>query len=739
MGLPTEAWAVADARRPHAAPSTIAAMPRRATASPRSSAPATLGDRLAAARKARFIGRVAECARFDLMLRGKAEPVWFLHAPGGLGKTTLLAELARRAEATGRIVVEIDARHLAATAEGWHAALRSALATDVGDGAAASAHTAEAPVPPPGSVLLVDTFETLTALETWLRDDELPRYPADVLVVLAGRAPADVQWRLDAGWSAVAAVTRLSPWSETEAHDYLSTRLAGQPVPATLLQQGAGVPLLLALLADAQRHGRGGAVPDPDARAPADAHSAADLREALVRELLARFARELADPTLHAAFDLLTLARSVTVSMLAEVVDTGAAGELFQWLASLPFVQTGPQGLQMHDLVRESFAAAWLARDPLAVAQLAQQVLRHLARRAPLLGRDEGTHHLKDWFFALQHTPSGRFLDHRHVDGYRLGPATGADDLHAAVALVQRRLGPHTAAIARHWLQHAPGSLLVVRGHDDTLRGLLLALELASIDPALMAADPAVARIWAHVQRVRAPRPDGGVWCARLVLDAHDDQLPNPTATLGGFWATQRSLLHPQSEWSVTLHHNEDAVAPAFASATRVNWVHRAPELDHTCDGHHFAAFVRDFVSEPVPPEWKPELAVHNEGTPPPLDRDGFAQAVRDALRHVQRDDQLAASPLRHCRALADADDAPAPVEALRQTLHDAVQALARHPADLKFHHALRLTWLDPGATQERAAAELGLPFNTYRYHLARGAERVAQALWQRELLARRR
>ena len=38
------------------------------------------------------------------------------------------------------------------------------------------------------------------------------------------------------------------------------------------------------------------------------------------------------------------------------------------------------------------------------------------------------------------------------------------------------------------------------------------------------------------------------------------------------------------------------------------------------------------------------------------------------------------------------------------------------------------------GATQERVAEELGLPFNTYRYHLARGTDRVVEALWQREL-----
>jgi hypothetical protein len=43
-------------------------------------------------------------------------------------------------------------------------------------------------------------------------------------------------------------------------------------------------------------------------------------------------------------------------------------------------------------------------------------------------------------------------------------------------------------------------------------------------------------------------------------------------------------------------------------------------------------------------------------------------------------------------------------------------------------------TYLRPAATQEAAADALGLPFSTYRGHLARGIERVIDWLWQREL-----
>jgi hypothetical protein len=79
-----------------------------------------------------------------------------------------------------------------------------------------------------------------------------------------------------------------------------------------------------------------------------------------------------------------------------------------------------------------------------------------------------------------------------------------------------------------------------------------------------------------------------------------------------------------------------------------------------------------------------------------------------------------------------------APVRSLRRANALAIDAQAPHPADRKFDDALRLTWLDPGAKQEAVAATLGLPCNTCRYRLARGADRVARLLWQREDLARR-
>jgi hypothetical protein len=66
--------------------------------------------------------------------------------------------------------------------------------------------------------------------------------------------------------------------------------------------------------------------------------------------------------------------------------------------------------------------------------------------------------------------------------------------------------------------------------------------------------------------------------------------------------------------------------------------------------------------------------------------------------------------------------------------LRNAVDALGAHPRDDKLLRAVDRTYLRPAATQESAAAMLGLPFSTYRRLLTQGVARIVGWLWDREV-----
>jgi hypothetical protein len=70
----------------------------------------------------------------------------------------------------------------------------------------------------------------------------------------------------------------------------------------------------------------------------------------------------------------------------------------------------------------------------------------------------------------------------------------------------------------------------------------------------------------------------------------------------------------------------------------------------------------------------------------------------------------------------------------LETLVRAAVETLKEHPRDDKLWRAVERTYVRPAATQERAAASLGLPFSTYRRHLTQGVDRVVRWLWDREV-----
>jgi hypothetical protein len=146
----------------------------------------SLRDRLIASGRKRFVGRDAELALFRAALRAVEAPfaVLHVHGPGGIGKTTLLRELDREAQRCGRSVIRIDGRDLHPSPAGFRRALSEALHRDEGRDVAAPFSPNDVPV---GAVLLIDTFEKIEVIGTWLREHFLPGLPARCLLVFAGR------------------------------------------------------------------------------------------------------------------------------------------------------------------------------------------------------------------------------------------------------------------------------------------------------------------------------------------------------------------------------------------------------------------------------------------------------------------------------------------------------------------------------------------------------------------------
>ncbi len=113
-----------------------------------------------------------------------------------------------------------------------------------------------------------------------------------------------------------------------------------------------------------------------------------------------------------------------------------------------------------------------------------------------------------------------------------------------------------------------------------------------------------------------------------------------------------------------------------------------------------------------------------------------FRDAVRDALRDLQRIDRLARNPLVRSRLVRVRAEERPEAEILGRVVREAAERLRADARDEKPFRVIDRTFLHPAPTQERAAEVLDLPFSTYRRHLARGVDRIVADLWDQELAA---
>jgi hypothetical protein len=203
----------------------------------------------------------------------------------------------------------------------------------------------------------------------------------------------------------------------------------------------------------------------------------------------------------------------------------------------------------------------------------------------------------------------------------------------------------------------------------------------------------------------------------------------------------QRYLTKPRLAWDFLALHEPEPWDTYFALAD----LPRAAGADFIIGGRRYGLFGHDFRRVPVTALTRlwTERALAQEPIARPaasddvavLSYEDFGDAVRQALRDVQRTDLLARNPLLRTRLARDHASPAAPgADTLAALLRAAVDGLREHPRDDKLLRAVERTYLRPAPNQEATAEILGLPFSTYRRHLSEGVRRVVAWLWEREL-----
>jgi hypothetical protein len=684
-----------------------------------SNAAASLAARLRAAKRRAFVGREAELELFRTALAAETPPftVLYVHGPGGIGKSALLDAFAGLAEDAGLAVARLDARELDRAPEALRAAV---LGPERGDGA-------------PRRVVLVDAYEALAPLDGWVRDVLLPELPATTVVVLAARDAPAAGWRTDAGWGELFRSVALRNLRPDESRALLERRGVPAARAAEVMGFTYGHPLALTLVADVLAQSEAGLTPERSLD--------------VVRALVQRFTEGVPSERHREALEVCAHARVTTEALLGAALGPDHAHALFEWLASLSFVEGGPQGLHLHDLAREALDDDLRWRNFEAWTALHRRIRAHVVSRigaAP--GARERQRAVTDLLFLHRHNPVSRPILRFYELGRVVAEPMRPEEAPALAEIAERVHGPEAAGRVGHWLARQPESAWVIVDGPRRPAGFFLDLRLDRASPEDLAADPVARLAWEHVRR-RGPLREGEVAnLGRLWLDAEQGRaLQTSAIEMAATVSSLRWLGTPSLAWSFVMG-DPDTGFPAFMEHCDFA---RVPCGDVAEDGRACALFAHDWRVR-SPAAWLElmadrEIGVGDEDamatpaarsapTPLVLSQPEFDDAVRRALRDLHRPDALRESPLLRSRVVLErADSAGAPA-ALRALLRDETEALRADPRAAKLHRAVHRTYLEPAPTQERAAELLRLPFSTYRRHLGAGVERIVARLWRREL-----
>ena len=683
----------------------------------------SLAARLERARRAAFVGRVAELELFRTALLSEEPPFVVLHivGPGGVGKTSLLREFEQIASEQGRTVLHIDGRDIEPSPKCFAEAI------------------AERPSAP--FVLFIDTYEALASLDRWLRESFLPTLPVYSVVVIAGRSEPAPAWRTDLEWAALTRIITLRGLHPEESRAFLRARGINSALQADVLAVTHGHPLALSLLAEVLAHS--------GAPVSLEAQPAPDI----VRVLLERFVQEVPSPAHRTALAVCAIALATTEPLLAEMVGAAAAHDCFEWLRRLSFIDEGSYGLYPHDLARDVLAADIRWRDPVGHKHLYNHMIGYFQSR---LAPAQSGRALLEWFYVVRFLSfMTQFFDWQAMEAAYAEPATPAD-ANSILMMVRAHEGDESAQIAAHWLRRQPRAFLVFRNSDHALLGFMAQLALHEATDDDCAADPGAAALLRFVQQQEPPHEGEEISALRFWMHRERYQEKTAAINLTAIHCTEFWMTHPRLAWSCMVMSDPDWWQPHFDG---LNFM-RVPQADFGIDGRLYGVYAHDWRKQPFA-EWPRSAASPREAAAPTLLREvqptrssaappapllaehwersalshaDFAAAVRQALRDYTRPDLLRANSLMSSRSMraasGEADLTPAGLQAL---LREAATSLTANPKDKRLYRALHHTFFEPALTQERSAELLDLPFSTYRYHLTHGIERVIAYLWQRE------
>ena len=503
-------------------------------------------------------------------------PVSFVHGIGGIGKSRVLEAFTSQARAREAFVVRLDCRQFEPTPPGFLNELGAAVGGDTASIQEACERLGQISQ---RVVLILDNYEALRLLDTWLRQDFVPALPSNVHMILCGREAPLVAWLCTPGWAGHFRSIAIEPLAEPEVVELLARSGISESRAHRINRFTMGHPLALTLAAATL--------------AESDSPILEDLAlQRVIEELARMYLAEVSDDITRRALEAASVVRCATVSLFRAMLPEAAPQDAYERVRGVPFVQLQREGLQVHDCLQQAIALGLKAADPnryLKYRRAAWRQLRKEVRSAPA---SELWRYTADMLYQLQNpiVREAFFPTGAHTFGVEPARPGDAD---AIFDIVRRWAGPETTRCLELWWKHAPQSFHVVREMDGGLAGFTCLLDAESVTPEMEEGDPVVRNWMEHLKVSPVPAMQCALFSRILLSHESGD---GPSGVQGAFWLDLKRfymLLRPRLRRVYS--SGRDAIFQLFFPAGRQLGFQTVSSTDVTLDGELYRTTMLDF------------------------------------------------------------------------------------------------------------------------------------------------
>ncbi len=276
---------------------------------------------------------------------------------------------------------------------------------------------------------------------------------------------------------------------------------------------------------------------------------------------------DLQGSALRDAHDAAAVVRRVTKPMLAALLPSTEADQLYEQLAASPLVETRRDGLALSDAVRRHIADHLQAADHERYRAYQKAAWRLLRQQLKESARADLWRCTADIIYLIENPVIREAFFPSEGARFSVEPAVTGDE--GAILEITDKHEPAATEIMRLWWQHLPTAFHVIRDSHGAIAGYLCVALPQDLDGAWMQSDP-VARNWQHHVNLkgRSSRPPS-LFLRRWLSQEHGEA---PSAIQAAAWVdVKRTYLELRPELRRVYLAVRD-LTPYAAAATQLGF-----------------------------------------------------------------------------------------------------------------------------------------------------------------------